>query len=77
MQTYDIRGAWSSDDGVEATPNTCPSGSHMELHTMPARSVLVMTVWKLPENACTSESHMMPERSAAVTIERKLPKNTF
>ena len=49
----------------------------MELHTVPARSAVVMTVWKLPENTCTSGSHMISERSAAVTIERKLPKNTF
>ena len=34
----------------------------MELHTIPAKSAVVMTVWKLPENTCTSESHMTPER---------------
>ena len=49
----------------------------MELHTIPARSAVTMTVWKLPENTCTSGSHMIPERSVAVTTEKKLPKTPF
>ena len=77
MQPHDTREVWSSNNSVEVISNTCPSWSHMELHTIPARSAVVITVWKLSENTCTSESHMIPERSAAVTIERKLPQNTF
>ena len=77
MQPHDTQGVWSTDDSVEATPNTSLSGSHMELHTIPTRSAVVMTMWKLPKNTCINGSHMIPERFAAVTIERKLPKNTF
>ena len=33
---------------------------------VPTRSAVVMTMWELPENTCTSGSHMIPERSAAV-----------
>ena len=41
---------------------------------IPARSAVVMTVWKLPEKTFTSGSHVILKRSAAVTIERDLPQ---